>query len=125
MNLDKALRAMQHCEAWSNSVQAACLFAGKEYGERVLQTMTRRFLDDLEYDPATLEVSVPVGIGDSLLEAVEEYTPPVEPTPGAGLVPAQSELAATLAPIVQDATVRAVNDVLTVLTDIPFESEDV
>lgn len=78
MNLDKALRAMQHCEAWQARVQGACLLAGKEYGQPVLSTMTNQFLDDLDYDAETLIVTVPSGIDGALLKAVEAYEPPAE-----------------------------------------------
>lgn len=124
MDLDKALRAMQHCEAWANSVQAACLFANKPYTERVLQVMTRKFLDDLEYDPGTLEISVPTSIGDPLLAAVEAYEEP-SPEPVPELLPAEPDvLATTLTPIVQTATQQAVYEVLDALTDTPPESEE-
>lgn len=78
MDLVKALRAMHHCPQWQESIEAACLFAGKEYGPPVLQAMTKQFLDELNYDPKTLVVTVPVSeIGEALLEAVESWSPPV------------------------------------------------
>lgn len=80
MDLVKALRAMQHTPDWTQAVEAACLFTGKPYGPEVLQDMTRMFLDDLDYDPATLVVTVPVSVGSALLDAVQEWhpTPTVE-----------------------------------------------
>lgn len=81
MDLVKALRAMQYCQDWQESVQAACLFAGKEYGPPVLQEMTKQFLDHLDYNKETGCVSVPPSVGGPLLEAVEEWQPPVKEDP--------------------------------------------
>lgn len=78
MDLVKALKAMHHCQAWRQSVEAACLFAGKDYGPKVLQDMTRLFLDELPYTESG-DVSVPVELGDALLAAVEEWEPPADP----------------------------------------------
>lgn len=78
MNLNKALKAMQQCEAWTNSVQAAALFARKEYGPELLAAMTKEFLDDLGWDEATQTVSVPESVGDPLMAAVEAWQPASE-----------------------------------------------
>ena len=80
MDLDKALRAMHHSEAWQNSVQAACLFEGVEYTPQLLAAMTKAHLDHLVMDPATLEISVPKTVGEPLLATVAAYEPP-EPEP--------------------------------------------
>ena len=76
MDLDKALRAMQHAEAWTNSVQAACLFEGVEYTPQLLAAMTKAHLDDLVMDTETLEIQVPKTVGEPLLAAVAAYQPP-------------------------------------------------
>ena len=77
MDLEKAFRAMQMSREWSESVQAACLFANKEFTPELFQAMTKEFLDDLEYNRVTLELKVPVTIGNALFEAVTAYQPPV------------------------------------------------
>ena len=88
MDLVKAFRAMQSTPEWSESVQAACLFANKEFTPELFQAMTREFLDDLVYDRETFVVFVPVSIGGPLMEAVANWPPakveappepPVEP----------------------------------------------
>ena len=81
MDLVKAFRAMQSTPEWSESVQAACLFANKEFTPEIFQAMTREFLDDLVYDRETFVVFVPVSIGGPLMEAVANWQPAIEVTP--------------------------------------------
>ena len=81
MDLVKAFRAMQSTPEWSESVQAACLFANKEFTPELFQAMTREFLDDLVYDRETFVVFVPVSIGGPLMEAVTNWQPAIEVTP--------------------------------------------
>ena len=75
MDLVKAFRAMQNTPEWSESVQAACLFANKEFTPEIFQAMTKEFLDSLVYDRETFVVFVPVSIGNSLVEAVANWQP--------------------------------------------------
>ena len=75
MDLVKAFRAMQSTPEWSESVQAACLFANKPFTPEIFQAMTREFLDDLVYDRETFVVFVPVSIGGPLMEAVANWQP--------------------------------------------------
>ena len=77
MDLVKAFRAMQNTPEWSESVQAACLFANKEFTPELFQAMTKEFLDDLVYDRETFMVFVPVSIGGPLMEAVENWQPTI------------------------------------------------
>lgn len=79
MDLDKALRAMQHSDSWQNSVQAAALLEGVEYTPQLLAAMTKAHLDDLVMDTETLEIQVPKTVGEPLLAAVAAYEPPLEP----------------------------------------------
>lgn len=81
MDLVKAFRAMQNTPEWSESVQAACLFANKEFTPELFQAMTKEFLDSLVYDRETFVVFVPVSIGNSLVEAVTNWQPAIEVTP--------------------------------------------
>ena len=81
MDLVKAFRAMQSTPEWSESVQAACLFANKEFTPEIFQEMTREFLDDLVYDRETFVVFVPVSIGGPLMEAVANWQPPIVEAP--------------------------------------------
>ena len=81
MDLVKAFRAMQSTPEWSESVQAACLFANKPFTPEIFQAMTREFLDDLVYDRETFVVFVPVSIGGPLMEAVANWQPPIVEVP--------------------------------------------
>ena len=76
MDLVKAFRAMQSTPEWSESVQAACLFANKPFTPELFQAMTKEFLDDLVYDRETFVVFVPISIGGPLMEAVANWQPP-------------------------------------------------
>ena len=94
MDLVKAFRAMQSTPEWSESMQAACLFANKPFTPEIFQAMTREFLDDLVYDRETFVVFVPVSIGGQLMEAVANWQPPIVAAPpelpalpGCGTVP--------------------------------------
>ena len=100
MDLVKAFRAMQSTPEWSESVQAACLFANKEFTPELFQAMTKEFLDSLVYDRETFVVFVPVSIGNALLEAVKKWQPekveaspalPEEPAPEPDILDEEAE----------------------------------
>lgn len=81
LDLDKAERATMHCEAWANTVRFAARLSRKPYGEDLLMDMTMSFLDRLNYNPETLEITVPADLGGDVLQAVHDWEPPVEQTP--------------------------------------------
>lgn len=81
LDLDKAERATMHCEAWANTVRFAARLSRKPYGEDLLMDMTMSFLDRLNYNPETLEITVPANLGEDVLQAVHDWEPPAEQTP--------------------------------------------
>ena len=78
MDLNKAFRAMQYSEEWRNYIQAAAMFEGVEFTPELLAEVTKKHLDDIVMDPDTMEISVKASVGESVIQTVADFSPPVK-----------------------------------------------
>ena len=112
MSLQKAFRALNHHEPWLETIQMGAEMVGVPYDRPLAVHATRILIDQISFDPATLEIDTGGVDETDLLEAIADYpgTPPAAPAPQVGPVDIS-----VIQQVARQAATEAVDQALTAL----------